>query len=389
MVVFYVFVFLLLAQALVSLRGGRDYLAFVRREKRRGRAPFAPPATIFAPCRGLDQGLRENLAALFRLDYPVYEIVFVTDAADDPARAVIEDARREFPRVPAKIVIAGRATDEGQKVHNLRAAVPQAARRSEVFAFVDSDARPRVGWLRDLVAPLADENVGAASGYRWFAPARGGLASQLRAVWNASVASALGADGMRNFCWGGATAIRRSTFERLNVVEQWRGALSDDFMLTRALHAAKLPVYFTPNCLTASHEDCGWRELFEFTTRQIKITRVYAPHLWAIVLVSNLLFTLTFFGGWALVAAGQLFAALPLLALYALGSLKALWRWQAVKLAMDDEAARGLWAHLLLWPFTSAIYAANALAAAFSRRIVWRGIAYELKSPAQTVVKLL
>ena len=384
--IFYFLLFLLFAQTLLSLRGGRDYLAYFRRELDKPCRDFTPFATIFAPCRGLDQGLRENLSALFILDYPAYEIVFVTDSADDACVAVIEAARREFPFVPSQLVIAGAAKDCGQKVRNLRAAVLQADEHGEVFAFVDSDARPHAGWLRALVAPLSDETIGAASGYRWFVPVRGGLASQLRAVWNASVASALGANGRRNFCWGGATAILRKTFDGLDMRERWRGALSDDFAMTRALHEAKLDIYFVPQCLTVSHEDCGWRELLEFTTRQIKITRVYAPHLWVIVLVSNLLFTLVFFGGW-LLAARRGWLVIPLLLLYALGSLKAYMRWQAVKLALDGRQERGLWAHLLLWPFTSVIYAYNALCAAFSRRIVWRGIGYELKSARETIVK--
>jgi cellulose synthase/poly-beta-1,6-N-acetylglucosamine synthase-like glycosyltransferase len=386
LLIFYVFLFLLFIQTLLSLRGGRDYLAYFRRELSARREPFAPFATIFAPCRGLDQGLRENLAALFCLDYPNYEVIFITDHKQDACVPVIEQARGEFPAVPSQLVIAGAATDSGQKVHNLRVAAPHADARSEVFAFVDSDARPHAGWLRALVAPLVDENTGAASGYRWFAPARGGLASWLRAVWNASVASALGANGKSNFCWGGATAIRRKTFEQLDMRERWRGALSDDFALTRALREANLRVHFVPQCLTLSHEDCGWRELLEFTTRQIKITRVYAPHLWVIVLASNSLFTLIFFVGWVL-AARRGWLVAPLLLLYALGSLKAFMRWQAVKLALDGKQGRGLWAHLLLWPFTSVIYAYNAIRAALSRRIVWRGIEYELKSPTETVVK--
>jgi cellulose synthase/poly-beta-1,6-N-acetylglucosamine synthase-like glycosyltransferase len=383
---FYVFIFLLLLQTLISLRGGRDYLAYFRRELDARRPNYAPFATIFAPCRGLDQGLSENLAALLRLDYPRYEVVFITDSANDACVAVIEQARREFPDTPSQLIIAGAARDCGQKVHNLREAIPRADTASEVFVFADSDARPHAAWLRALVAPLAEENIGASSGYRWFTPTRGGLASRLRAVWNASVASALGANGRRNFCWGGATAIRRKTFERLEMSEKWRGALSDDFALTRALHEAGLDIHFAPQCLTASLEDCGWRELFEFTTRQIKITRVYAANLWVIVLVSNLLFTLTFFGGW-LLAARRVWLVAPLLLLYALGSLKALMRWQAVKLALDGKPGRGLWAHLLLWPVTSAIYAYNAICAAFSRRIVWRGIVYEMKSPTETVIK--
>jgi hypothetical protein len=42
--------------------------------------------------------------------------------------------------------------------------------------------------------------------------------------------------------------------------------------------------------------------------------------------------------------------------------------------------------HLLLWPFASALYLCNALAAGFSRRIKWRGIDYELKSATEAVI---
>ena len=101
----------------------------------------------------------------------------------------------------------------------------------------------------------------------------------------------LGADTTKNFCWGGSTAIRRSTFEQLNVSDRWRGTVSDDFTITRVLKEANFPIHFTPNCLVASVGDCDWRELFEFTTRQIKITRVYASHLWLPLLLGSALFT--------------------------------------------------------------------------------------------------
>ena len=42
----------------------------------------------------------------------------------------------------------------------------------EVLVFVDSDARPEKSWLKKLVAPLADETLGASTGYRWFLPVR-------------------------------------------------------------------------------------------------------------------------------------------------------------------------------------------------------------------------
>ncbi|HUQ33399.1 MAG TPA: glycosyltransferase, partial [Pyrinomonadaceae bacterium] len=303
MLVFYFFAALLILQSVISLRGGFHYLSYIRREMETREPAFTPYASVIAPCRGLDQGLRENLAALFRQDYPSYEIIFVTDDAQDSSLSVIKSLRREFGasgHVTSRIVVAGEANAAGQKVHNLRVAVGETDSKSEVFAFVDSDARPRAGWLRSLVAPLADERTGASTGYRWFIPIKGNFASRLRSVWNASIASALGAQGDKNFCWGGSTAIRREMFERARVMEEWEGAASDDFAMMRALRRAGLSIHFAPRCLTATHEDCGFGELLEFTTRQLKITRVYAKHFWQIVLASNFLFVLIFFGGLAL-----------------------------------------------------------------------------------------
>src|SRR6185295_17275083 len=117
-----------------------------------------------APCRGLEAGLRENLSALFQQDYPRYEIIFVTDRTDDFSVSVVEEVRRveaASVRVSSRIVIAGDAVGCGQKVHNLRGAVSKVDPQSQVLVFVDTDARPESNWLRSLVAPLADESLGA------------------------------------------------------------------------------------------------------------------------------------------------------------------------------------------------------------------------------------
>ena len=383
---------------LQSLRGGLRYRAYIRNEMARPLADFTPFVSVIAPNRGSDAGLSENITALLNQNYPGYEILFVFDHEEDPGMKLIEEVsatRVGSGRVTTRSIIAGDATDSGQKVHNLRVAVGETDAKCEILVFVDTDARPDVNWLREIVAPLADESLGAATGYRWFVPQRGGLASRLRSVWNASVASALGAARQKNFCWGGSTAIRRSTFERLNISERWRGSVSDDFMLTRVLNEAKLPIHFTPRCLVPAVDDCNLYELFEFTTRQIKITRVYAEHLWKIVLLGGVLFVLTFFGGSLLVllrAALGLSFIIPLVLLgviFLLGMAKGFVRWQAVMMPLARYRTglrRDLAAHLLLWPIASLLYLYNAIAAGFSQRIQWRGIIYELKSPTETVI---
>ena len=133
----------------------------------------------------------------------------------------------------------------------------------------------------------------------------------------------------------------------------------------------------------------------EFTNRQIKITRVYAPHLWKAVLFGGLLFSPVFFGGIVLVlvrAAFGLPVAAPsilLCIIFALGAAKAWIRRRTVRLALANYGAvipQTLLAHVLLWPLASALFLYNAVMAAFSRRIDWRGITYELKSPNEAVI---
>jgi cellulose synthase/poly-beta-1,6-N-acetylglucosamine synthase-like glycosyltransferase len=366
-----------------SLLSGIRYAAYVRRETSRPIPDFHPFVSVIAPGRGLEPGLGENVRSLLTQDYPAYEVLFVFDREDDPAANVVSHGFSQIGRT----IIAGPATDSGQKVHNLRVAVRRIDPKCEVLVFVDTDARPASDWLRKLVAPLADETLGAATGYRWFIPEKGGIASRLRGVWNASVASALGSDRAKNFCWGGSTAIRRTTFERLNVSGRWRGSISDDFTITRVLKEAKLPIHFTPLCLVASVGDCDFHELIEFTTRQIKITRVYASHLWLPLLLGSSLFTIAFFGGLILIGfhpRSPVAYVFPLI-IFVLGAAKAVIRFRAVSTVLRTSQ-RDLVAHIFLWPFASLLYLYNAIVAGFSRRLKWRGITYELKSPSEAVI---
>lgn len=390
--VFYFFAVVLIFLGCKSLRGGIDYLNFFKSELAKPASDYAPLASIIAPCRGLDADLEENLSALFRQNFPKYEIVFAVDDEADEAVKIIKEVSRKST-MASKLVVAGKAVDSSQKIENLREAVLQVSDESEVFVFVDSDARPNENWLRNLIAPLEDETTGCTTGYRWFISRKNNFSSALRVVWNASIASALGANARNNFCWGGAMAMRRETFERLNVREKWRGTLSDDFTVMRVMSEAGLPIRFVPQCLTATIEDCSPVELIEFTTRQMKITRAYAPHLWKASLTGSFIFSATFWTGVALLffLSGVHFwlTLFSINLIFALGAGKAWLRLKAVKLILTDyerELDGQIFSHLTLWTVSPLLYFYNSLCALWSRKIVWRGIIYNLKSATETEV---
>jgi len=395
--VFYFFAAVLIWLSYRSYRGGIIYERFIREGfslKNRTDLPFA---TIFAPCRGVDREFKENLRRLFAQRYPYYEILFIVDDKEDAAVAEIEEAIRLYSSdtVSARLHIAPKASGSSQKIENLLFAIPKADERSEVFAFVDSDACTNSDWLASLSAAALKPNVGAATGYRWLISENGKLGSELSSVWNGSVASALGPNTRSNFCWGGSMALRREMFERLDIRTCWKGVLSDDFAVTKAVQDAGLELEFVPRALCASFEHQTLAEMLEFTTRQMKITRVYSPGLWLLSMFGSTLFCGVMTAGIAILLTSELgslamvaaVAALILVTGFTLA--KAFIRLRAVRFALSDHEAllaQQAVPQCVLAFVTPAIFLVNTILALFSRKIVWRGTTYELKSPSETVI---
>ena len=337
--------------------------------------PPAGSVLVFCPATGAETTLEENARSLLTQTHPNYRVLFIVESVEDPAWAALSGIEG------AELFVAGLATDSGQKVHNLAEAVRWAASSADILVFSDSDARFPENWLRDLIAPLSESSVGASTGYRWYLAPNRRLNELLRSAWNASVAGFLGPH-QSNFVWGGSTAIRREVFDRAGILAAWKGVVSDDYALTEALRRAGLGVVFVPTCLVPSEERSGWRDLFEFTTRQIKITRVYAARMWAIGLVSYTLFNLTFVWlAWTMFLDP---VALALwLVVYALAVIRSGVRLRAVRVA-DEEFGRPSWFYLLSPPLVSLLYQVNFIASALSRRIRWKGVSYRMISPSET-----
>ncbi|MGD9631248.1 MAG: glycosyltransferase family 2 protein [Pyrinomonadaceae bacterium] len=391
-ILFYLFAALLVYLSARSLLGGVAYFRFFQAELERQPVDHHPFATMIAPCKGLDKGLAENLTSLFEQVYPEFEIVFVVDDGTDPAVSTINEviAHCSGHGANGRLVIAPKASGSSQKVENLREAVLHADERSEVFVFVDSDARPNRNWLGHLVAPLEEGSVGATTGYRWFISEKMTFASELRSAWNASIASALGANTKTNFCWGGATAIRREVFDRLDMRERWSGTLSDDFTVTRVIKRAGLEIRFVPGALTPSPGECGLREAIEFTTRQMQITRVYAAHLWLLSYFGSALFTFVMVSAFLIVLLSPqvdylVWSAIATFLLVTFLSIgKSFLRLKAVRMVIPSASKQAL-TQMTYWLLTPPLFLYTCIYAMVSRRMTWRGIRYVLVSSERTL----
>src|SRR3989442_12650507 len=324
-------------------------------------APRSPHERIavFCPCKGTDAEFGKNIRSILEQDYGNYETHFIVESSDDPAYTALRHLGI------SNILVAGRATDRGQKVHNLAYGVTRAGQGAAIYVFCDSDARFPHDWLSKLTAALDATNI--TTGYRWYTVRRAHLPTLMRSAWNASSLGVMGGHN-RNFAWGGSMAIYRQAFERLDILRAWFGAVSDDYAITNAAHREGMKIVFIPECLIPTHGECTWRELFEFTTRQIVITRVYHARLWRMAFIGHGIFNAAFF----LLPWGHPFLWLTVCALSAAKN----WiRYSAVETVLPASAlSKHRWFYILCSPPVALLFLYNMIRSALATDIVLRQI---------------
>jgi ceramide glucosyltransferase len=388
---FYLLAIVQIAVGAYLIWQGLQWLGYTRRRMRTDPGFHAPRVAVLCPCKGVESGLERNLVSLTEFNHQNYEVFFILASESDPAAAIVKRVISSS-RPKAHLVVAGQPEGCGEKVNNLRVAVEELPEEFEVLVFADSDGRPGRSWLQRLTAPLGDDRIGATTTMRWLIANRGNLATALLAAWNAPIVTMLSEKG-KNFCWGGGTAIRRSVFEGIGVLDEWRTSVSDDYSMTNALERAGRTIFFVPECLTVSYVETDLSGLLEFTNRQILITRVYAQKIWRAAAVTHLLYCVTVVLGLALTI-GDLISersALPIGALtffiLLLSAIRASLRVIAVTEILPGAKAQIMnqaWVNIALPAAIPFVYLMNFTHSLLTRKIRWRNIRYELISSNQT-----
>lgn len=192
---------------------------------------FLPPITILKPIRGLDSFAYENLASFCRQDYPAFQIVFGVLDESDPAVEVVRRIINDFPSLDISLVTDSHSIGPNLKVCNL--ANMQREAKYPLLLISDSDIQVAPDYLRHVVQPMKDEQVGVVTCMYRSAPI--GLASSIEALgisteFHAGVLVARRLEGMK-FALGSTILIRQ---EALSAVGGFRAVvdfLGDDFLL--------------------------------------------------------------------------------------------------------------------------------------------------------------
>lgn len=388
--VFVVLVALALAQTLPAL-------GFLRAL---GRGNVTPPADAACPkaaivlcLRGCDPFLNRCLEGLLRQDYPQYDVWIIIDREDDPAWSVVQEtiARLDAQNVYVQS-LQQRLKTCALKCSSLIQAVGSLDDSYQVVALTDGDTLVHPTWLRELVAPLDDPQVGVASGNRWYMPSDASWGSLVRYVWNAAAVVQM---YLNRFTWGGSVALAASVFRDPGLAERWRQSVSSDTVILDVVRRQGLRAAFVPSLMMVNRESCTLGQFYRWVQRQMLVGRLYHPG-WPVVLLHGAATTAALAIAVATVVAslvqGQWMAAAwiaaGLLAFEAmmLGLLAALEacvrrvvraRGEPAGWLTPAAALRGL----LAIPLTQIVYAAALGRASTIRTVNWRGAVYRIEGP--------
>ncbi len=355
----------------LSACGLVSFIKQARKKSNPAAAPL-PPVSILKPLKGTDPEMLQSFCSHAEQDYPDFELIFGVSDPADPACGVVRALQEKYPSRPIRLVVCERMLGTNIKVSNLAQMLPAA--HHEILLINDSDIRVPAGYLQQVIAPLADPQVGLVTCLYRGEPANT-AGSRLEAVGIATdftpgVLSARFLENGLHFGLGSTLAFRRADLAAIGGFESFLDYLADDYELGRRISATGKRIELSAVTVTTFLPAYTLRQFWQHQLRWSRTIRAARP--WGYV---GLLFT---FGlPWALlmliVSQGAIWAW-PLFAVtyatrIAVGLIT------ATRVLHDRQALRNvLWLPVrdLLAPF---IWAAGLVGS----RIHWRGDDYFLK----------
>lgn len=384
---FWILLGLAAAQAVLAWR----FAAVLRRSAAKPAADASCLKTAVILClRGSDPFLRACLTSVLNQDYPHYDLHIVVDSRQDPGWAIAERATAAHgsSNVHMKPLAVPRPTCS-LKCSSLVQVVSELDDSYEVIALLDADTVPHRTWLRELVAPLAEERVAVATGNRWYVPTAASWGGLVRRLWNAAAVVQM---YWFHIPWGGTLALKLDFVRRSDLLRRWGNALCEDTMLYTVAKQMGYRVAFVPSLMMINREGCSPAGFYRWVRRQLLTTRLYHP-AWRMVVGHGLSTSVAQLTGVAVLgtaailgngeAAAWIVAALGLYWGIMLALLTAIEggvrhavepRGETLKGARCADMPRVLAAMAM----TQVVYAAALSSAIFLRIVDWRGIRYRV-----------
>jgi ceramide glucosyltransferase len=329
---------------------------------------FEPPVSILKPLHGVDFASYENYASFCAQDYPDYEILFAVNEENDPAVAVVTRLIAEYPQRRIILLIGAEYFGANRKVNNLARLTREA--KHEVLALSDGDVRVGPKYLRNVVAPLQDRNVGAVTSF-YRGIAQNNLYAELEAVGASSnffggVLMAAWTEGVK-FTLGASVVTTKTWVRKIDGFEAIAAFLADDYEIGRRVTQSGGRVVLSHETVSTMYPAQSLRSFWQHQLRWARTVRLCRPASYAALLFTQGL-------PWAIAAAllapMRWIAASYLLA-YLVLRLAMAW-FVGVSVVSDEVLRRRLW----LVPLWDAIHFVVWVASFASNHVMWGDVEY-------------
>ena len=195
-----------------------------------------PPVSILKPVHGLEKNQRKNLRSCCLQDYPEFQVVFSVQHKEDAAIPLLKELQQEFGADQVTVAIENFRAGSNGKINNLIGGLQHA--RHDVLVISDSDVLLQPNYLKTIVAPLSDPDVGcsctlykAAGAETWFEKME---LLTMNADFMANVLFAY-ISGASKCCLGASAALKRSTLEQIGGLDSLADYLVEDYEMGRRI----------------------------------------------------------------------------------------------------------------------------------------------------------
>jgi len=195
-----------------------------------------PAATILKPVHGLEKNLEKNLRSACVQDYPKYQVVLSVQDENDPAIPLLRTLQSEYGSERVTVVIDHRQVGTNGKINNLIGGLAHA--RHEILVISDSDVHVGPDYLKAIVAPLDDPDIGfvctffkATSAGSWFEKME--LLTMNACFFPDTVFAYV--TKTAKFCIGSSVSFRRSTLQSIGGLESLADYLVEDYEMGRRI----------------------------------------------------------------------------------------------------------------------------------------------------------
>ncbi|MFH7029703.1 MAG: glycosyltransferase [Heteroscytonema crispum UTEX LB 1556] len=249
-----------------------------------------PKTAVILCLRGADPFLANCLRSLFNQNYPNYDLKLIVDSQEDAAwkiatDTILEEGATNVEISPLRIM----RHNCSLKCSSIVQAISELDDSHKVIALVDADTIVHPNWLRELVIPLTNPNVGATTGNRWYVPTGKYWGSLVRYIGNTSSVVQM---YLFRIPWGGTLAVKADLLYQTGLLNTWAQAFSDDFTICKAIKQQGMQIKFVPSLIMLNQEECDLPSLITNLQRLILCARFYNPSWMAIVseAISSILF---------------------------------------------------------------------------------------------------